>query len=64
MSEALMMCCNGARGSNPPSVFGQLRCSHADLGVDVIILPPGCTGVTQPVNIGYNKPFKNLVRNQ
>ena len=35
-----------------------------DLGVEVIILPPGCTGITQPVDIGYNKPFKNLVRDQ
>ena len=35
-----------------------------DLGVEVIILPPGCTGVTQPVDIGYNKSFKNLIRDQ
>jgi hypothetical protein len=35
-----------------------------DLGVEVIILPPGCTSITQPVDIGYNKPFKGLVRDQ
>ena len=29
-----------------------------DLGVEVIIIPPGCTGLTQPVDVGYNKPFK------
>ncbi len=33
-----------------------------DLGVQVIIIPPGCTGLTQPVDVGYNKPFKNCVR--
>ncbi len=38
--------------------------SHAinALGVEVIIIPPGCTSVVQPVDIGYNKPFKGLVR--
>ncbi len=29
-----------------------------DLGLEVIIIPPGCTGLTQPINVGYNKPFK------
>ena len=35
-----------------------------DLGVEVIITPPGCTGLTQPVDVGYNKPFKGLVRDK
>ncbi len=37
--------------------------NHAinDLGVEVIIIPPSCTGVTQPVDVGYNKSFKNHV---
>ena len=33
-----------------------------NLGVEVIIIPPGCTGLTQPVDVGYNKPFKNRVQ--
>ena len=33
-----------------------------DLGVEVIIIPPGCTGLTQPVDVEYNKPFKDHVR--
>jgi hypothetical protein len=34
------------------------------LGLEVIIIPPpGCTGIMQPAGIGYNKPFKNHVRN-
>ena len=34
-----------------------------NLGVEVIIIPPGCTGLTQPVNVSFNKPFKNNVLN-
>ena len=33
-----------------------------DPGMEVTIIPPGCTGLTQPVDVGYNKPFKNCVR--
>ena len=33
-----------------------------DLSVEVIIIPPGCTGLTQPIDVGYNKPFKNHMR--
>jgi hypothetical protein len=32
-----------------------------DLCMEVIIIPPGCTGLTQPVNFSFNKPFKNHV---
>jgi hypothetical protein len=32
--------------------------------LSIIIIPPGCTGVTQPVDVGYNKPFKNHVRDK
>ena len=35
-----------------------------DLGVEIIIIPPGCTGLTQLVDVGYNNPFKNRVPNQ
>ena len=28
------------------------------LGVEVDFIPPGCTGMVQPVDVGYNKPFK------
>jgi hypothetical protein len=44
--------------------MGSINRAINDLGVEVIILPPGCTGLTQPVDIGYNKPFKGLVRDQ
>ena len=44
--------------------MGSVNRVISDLGVEVIIIPPGCTGVTQPVDIGYNKPFKGLVRDR
>lgn len=34
------------------------------LGVEVDFIPPGCTGMVQPVDVGFNKPFKAKVRAQ
>ena len=34
------------------------------LGVEVEFIPPGCTGLVQPVNVGYNKSLKAKVRDQ
>ena len=45
-------------------LMGSVNRAINALGVEVIIIPPGCTGVTQPVDVGYNKPFKGLVRDQ
>ena len=44
--------------------MGSVNRAINDLGCEVIIIPPGCTGLTQPVDVGYNKPFKNLVRDK
>ena len=33
-----------------------------ELGVEVIHIPDGCTGLLQPLNVGLNKPFKVRVR--
>ena len=35
-----------------------------DLGVEVVHIPGGCTGLTQPVDVGVNKPFKCRVRDE
>ncbi len=32
------------------------------LGVQVEIIPPGCTGLLQPVDVGFNKAFKAKLR--
>ena len=32
------------------------------LGVEVIFIPPGCTSVVQPIDVGYNKSFKCKMR--
>jgi hypothetical protein len=38
------------------------------LGVEVKFIPPGCTGMVQPVDVGYNKPssrnFANSITNE
>ena len=34
------------------------------LGVEVEFIPPGCTGLVQPVDVGYNKAFKSKVKDQ
>jgi hypothetical protein len=34
------------------------------LGVDVFHIPGGCTGLCQPVDVGFNKQFKSLMRKQ
>ena len=33
-----------------------------DLGVEVIHIPGGCTGLVQPLDVGYNRPFKVRIR--
>jgi hypothetical protein len=35
-----------------------------ELGVEVKFIPPSCTGLVQPVNIGYNKSFKAKMKDQ
>ena len=44
--------------------MGSLVHAIQALGVEVDFIPPGCTGMVQPVDIGYNKPFKAKVRKQ
>ena len=34
------------------------------LGVQVKFIPPGCTGLLQLVDVGYNKTFKAKLRNE
>ena len=35
-----------------------------ELGVEVKHIPGGCTPLCQPVNVGFNKPFKDHMRRQ
>ena len=32
-----------------------------ELGVEVQHIPGGCTSLCQPVNVGFNKPFKDRI---
>lgn len=36
------------------------RC--ADIGIEVHVIPGGCTSLTQPCDIGINKPFKDRLK--
>jgi hypothetical protein len=33
-----------------------------EMGVEVIHIPGGCTSLCQPVDVGFNKPFKDRIR--
>jgi hypothetical protein len=35
-----------------------------ELGIEVKHIPGGCTSLCQPVDVGFNKPFKDRVRRQ
>ena len=35
-----------------------------ELGIEVKHIPGGCTSLCQPVDVGFNKPFKDWVRRQ
>jgi hypothetical protein len=35
-----------------------------ELGIEVRHIPGGCTSLCQPVDVGFNKPFKDRVRKQ
>ena len=35
-----------------------------DLGVEVLHIPGGCTGLCQPLDFGVNKPLKKIVQEQ
>jgi len=42
------------------SVIGAIEA----LGVEVEIIPAGCTGLVQPVDVGFNKSFKAKMRDE
>ena len=35
-----------------------------ELGIEVRHIPGGCTSLCQPVDVGFNKPFKDRMRKQ
>ena len=43
-----------------PSVVQMIQ----ELGVEVQHIPGGCTSLCQPVDVGFNKPFKDRMRRQ
>ena len=57
-------------GIVPVILFDAYRChmmasvtdAIAELGIETIHIPGGCTGLTQPLDVGINKPLKSRVR--
>ena len=45
-------------------MMGSVVSAIQALGVEVEFIPPGCTGLVQPVDVGYNKSFKANVKDQ
>jgi hypothetical protein len=43
-------------------LMGSVVRAIQELGVEVIHIPGGCTGLLQPLDVGLNKPFKVRVR--
>ena len=35
-----------------------------ELGCEIVHIPGGCTGLTRPVDVGVNKPFKCALRTE
>ena len=45
-------------------MVGSVTSAIQALGCEVMFIPPGCTGLVQPVDVGFNKPFKAKLRAQ
>ena len=43
-------------------LLGSVADAIQRLGVELEIIPPGCTGLVQPIDVGINKPFKANMR--
>ena len=43
-------------------MMGSVTDAIADLGIEIVSIPGGCTGLCQPLDVGINKPFKARVR--
>ena len=44
-------------------LLGSVANAIQGLGVELEIIPPGCPGLMQPIDVGINKPFKANMRN-
>jgi hypothetical protein len=43
-------------------LLGSVADAIQGLSVELKIIPPGCTSLVQPINVGTNKPFKVNMR--
>ncbi len=67
---SFLLLCPPPAGIMPVILLDSYQCHmmgsviHAiqELGIEVIHIPGGCTGLLQPLDVGLNKPFKVRVR--
>ena len=48
--------------SNKCHLMSSVVYAIQDLRIEVDYIPGGCTGLVQPLDVGVNKPLKNLIR--
>ena len=44
-------------------LMGSVAAAIEALGVEVDCITAGCAGLVQPIDVGFNKPFKSNMRN-
>jgi hypothetical protein len=47
------------RDSFQVHMLGTVADAIHKLGVELEFIPPGCTGLVQPIDVGFNKPYKD-----
>ena len=43
-------------------LLGRVANAIQKLGVEIEFIPAGCTSLVQPINVGFNKPFKSNMK--
>ena len=60
MDHRRLLVLDSYRAHQTPLIRQALNERH----VDIVFVPPDCTGLAQPVDVGIAKPFKDRVRDQ
>jgi hypothetical protein len=58
--DEVLLALDAAAFHKTPAILQKLRDNH----IIPALVPPGCTGLLQPLDTAANKPFKELLREQ
>jgi hypothetical protein len=58
--DEVLLALDAAAFHKTPEILQKLRDNH----IITALVPPGCTGILQPLDTAVNKPFKELLREQ